>query len=737
MQERAPTQDVAPEPESAGPAAAGGGESSQDFAYAGAIPPVAEPPPDGSTPSASELAYGGGTGAPLPADVRGRFEASLGADLSRVRVHTDDAAAATARRHGARALAVGTDIHFAHGQYDPHGAAGQELLAHEVAHTVQQRDASPMPQAARDHDVPGPTDGAEVEADHAARAMVTGARAHVTPVAHQAPHADKKAPEPPDSWNNQMLAIAAARGRSDWADVARRLNGLSTDDIFWYVETKMKDLYGQIAHTRAAAPEGGHVAEQIDKYDAKYYGGKLAKIAVQYDRYDHELADARKDHHWHDVIDRLNGMGEPDILARVRKLTWAEYEEIRAQTDNQRVLGAIDKANDERGAAAARAYHTAITNRDFDSAVRQLHAMSQTDLDKAIDTIRDDPKQHDYLRYLKAAAHRVIPANWPQRVIESIDRAAQKDGGAPIDTIKHDHLVEIPDISDDTRELKSVSLANFADNKAIAKFADDLATEYASKRATVAKDKRNKEWNYTAPESYVDKYDELRKSWLATATHYAQIGYWPTVASFGKRWMVEVREKGERFAGENWDYKNPTKTDKSEFVASRLVDLKKPPGGDDGGQKVHPWTNEFIEQLGTDYEATTYIGHGEQRAKTKDGKPGEWSGDWAPLCLDLKPKILPDARGFYEPEQMFDFIKRIDKAAQGNWAGIYNDTSLIRHAQAHGFAGKLSSTADDLSGSHNFHGPLNPHIHVYLKPPHENWVPHPATAPKIDPDKEP
>lgn len=80
----------------------------------------------------------GSSGAALPDDVRSRFEASLGADLSAVRVHTGDASATAAAAVSAHAYTVGQDIHFAAGAYRPDDPFGLHLLAHEVAHTVQQ-----------------------------------------------------------------------------------------------------------------------------------------------------------------------------------------------------------------------------------------------------------------------------------------------------------------------------------------------------------------------------------------------------------------------------------------------------------------------------------------------------------------------------------------------------------------------------------------------------------------------
>jgi len=114
----------------------------------------------------------GSSGAPLPSTVRDRFESSLGADLSAVRVHTGAASADAASAVGARAYTTGNDIHFAAGQYAPHDPFGIHLLAHEVAHTVQQSGGAPTTQYKLEVSSPG--DAAEIEADRAADAMTAG-----------------------------------------------------------------------------------------------------------------------------------------------------------------------------------------------------------------------------------------------------------------------------------------------------------------------------------------------------------------------------------------------------------------------------------------------------------------------------------------------------------------------------------------------------------------------------------
>lgn len=117
-------------------------------------------------------------GEALPAGVRGSFESSLNTDLGGVRVHPGPDAAAATSRIGARAFAVGNDIAFGAGQYSPDSPDGRWLLAHEVAHTVQQRGSSPVAQGKLETTHAG--DPAEAEADRAADAMVSGGRASVT-----------------------------------------------------------------------------------------------------------------------------------------------------------------------------------------------------------------------------------------------------------------------------------------------------------------------------------------------------------------------------------------------------------------------------------------------------------------------------------------------------------------------------------------------------------------------------
>jgi Domain of unknown function (DUF4157) len=79
-----------------------------------------------------------GSGQPLEDTLRQPLEQAFGADFSRVRVHTDKQADHLNRSIQARAFTTGQDVFFRQGAYQPQSRGGQELLAHELTHVLQQ-----------------------------------------------------------------------------------------------------------------------------------------------------------------------------------------------------------------------------------------------------------------------------------------------------------------------------------------------------------------------------------------------------------------------------------------------------------------------------------------------------------------------------------------------------------------------------------------------------------------------
>lgn len=101
--------------------------------------------------SAESLHQGLQTSAqPLDASTRSRMESAYAHDFSAVRIHAGAAAASSAASLHARAYTWGSDIVFAAGEYAPQTHGGRHLLTHELAHVVQQSNASPVLQRSED-----------------------------------------------------------------------------------------------------------------------------------------------------------------------------------------------------------------------------------------------------------------------------------------------------------------------------------------------------------------------------------------------------------------------------------------------------------------------------------------------------------------------------------------------------------------------------------------------------------
>ncbi|MFB6317234.1 DUF4157 domain-containing protein [Saccharicrinis sp. FJH54] len=79
-----------------------------------------------------------GGGSAMPDDVRQQMESGFGTDFSNVRIHMGYNAVQMNQKLGAQAFTNGNDIYFNNGKYNPVSHTGQQLLAHELTHTIQQ-----------------------------------------------------------------------------------------------------------------------------------------------------------------------------------------------------------------------------------------------------------------------------------------------------------------------------------------------------------------------------------------------------------------------------------------------------------------------------------------------------------------------------------------------------------------------------------------------------------------------
>jgi len=107
-----------------------------------------------------------GKGHGMDAGTTGKMESAFGTGFSNVELHTDDHAAKLSRDMNARAFTVGNHIAFANGEHKPGTLVGDALMAHELAHVQQQRDAGKINNGHSLNDL-------EKDADHSAEKIVS------------------------------------------------------------------------------------------------------------------------------------------------------------------------------------------------------------------------------------------------------------------------------------------------------------------------------------------------------------------------------------------------------------------------------------------------------------------------------------------------------------------------------------------------------------------------------------
>lgn len=112
-----------------------------------------------------------GGGSSLDSNVQAQMSESMGYDFSGVKVHTDSESQQLNQSLGAKAFTTGSDIFFGEGAYQPGTSAGNELLAHELTHVVQQGGKAPS----GDLTLGPANDGYENEADSVASDVTSGA----------------------------------------------------------------------------------------------------------------------------------------------------------------------------------------------------------------------------------------------------------------------------------------------------------------------------------------------------------------------------------------------------------------------------------------------------------------------------------------------------------------------------------------------------------------------------------
>jgi hypothetical protein len=180
-------------------------------------------------------------GQPLDLNARGFMESRFGHDFSQVRVHADARAAESARAVNALAYTVGRNVVFGANEYAPATQRGRGLLAHELAHTLQQRNATGAPPSTDPHGI------FESSADAAGRDIANGQA-----VSHEFPACGiglSRALVSPDGFDDQQLAQELKR-------VTERLKKRTYPgrdwDVDWYM--RLKAITDQRAKAKQPVP---------------------------------------------------------------------------------------------------------------------------------------------------------------------------------------------------------------------------------------------------------------------------------------------------------------------------------------------------------------------------------------------------------------------------------------------------------------------------------------------------
>ena len=119
-------------------------------------------------------------GQPLEKETRSLMESRFHHDFSSVRVHTGTRAEESASALQANAYALGRDVVFGRGRYNPSSEDGLHLIAHELAHVVQQQHAPAHGPQTYDLEVSElQASAAEREAESAADRVAAGGEAGV------------------------------------------------------------------------------------------------------------------------------------------------------------------------------------------------------------------------------------------------------------------------------------------------------------------------------------------------------------------------------------------------------------------------------------------------------------------------------------------------------------------------------------------------------------------------------
>lgn len=248
----------------------GGGSSTGTFGKEGQRPVQREPAETAAPPDLDTSGVAGverSSGSPLEPSVRRTMEARFGYDFRGVRIHDDARGASAARGVAARAFTVGPHIGFAPGEFSPTTADGFRLLAHELAHVVQQES----PRRIHRQPAPATEDKKKAEQGKAVDAVIKEFESVAATNQKLAEDVKAKPAETPKPTPGETAPATAGPGLTQ-ARLGEQLEQLAarydrarkiiTDDLAGDAarSTRLKEAFVKAADaSRAAAADAGRV----------------------------------------------------------------------------------------------------------------------------------------------------------------------------------------------------------------------------------------------------------------------------------------------------------------------------------------------------------------------------------------------------------------------------------------------------------------------------------------------
>ncbi|WP_341890334.1 DUF4157 domain-containing protein [Variovorax sp. YR752] len=305
-----------------------------------------------------------GSGAPLPDEVRAEMEARFGTSFADVRVHTNAAALDMARSAHANALACADDIVFDSNRFATASGDGKRLLAHELAHVVQQRRGGAAPA------VEGGAFEASLEAsaDRAADAAVASSGPIDVAGASAPGIALSRASPDRSSTDGQARAeheVVAPDGAAGWRQWLAQIESMHFDQVAgrWTI-TIEGQLYAlhEAQHQRNLSEANNAIGGQL---------GKLRQSADTADRIDKGIRQIAQNGSWADssitwAIERYYGVTPPGdkLTDAVREARAYAFQAAESQSKGE-FLAAFDylesgRVPAERAAKLATDYYEGL-----------------------------------------------------------------------------------------------------------------------------------------------------------------------------------------------------------------------------------------------------------------------------------------------------------------------------------------------------------------------------------------